>query len=315
MKCLVTGAAGYIGGSLVKRLIQEGYDVKALIHKTKPKNYEKKAEYVEGDIGDFDTINHILKDIDIVIHCAAYVKDYGSKKTFFRINVDGTKNLVTASKTNAVKRFVFLSHITYESTKRFGFYSETKAIAEEFLLNEYTKNKFPVTIIRPGNVYGPGATLWVIRNIESIRKRRITLVDNGNGIFLHTYIDNLLDAIIASIKEPNAVGKGFNITDGDHSITFGRYFNDLAKLIGEKPIKRNLSKNKAMLIGKMMILLNKIFKIKPWVTPTAVNIITNQEKISIEKSKKILKYTPKINYAEGMKQIKKWLENESYVEA
>ena len=98
MKCLVTGAGGFIGGSLVKRLVNEGHDVKALIHKTKPKDFTKKAEYIQGDITDFSSIKSIFKDIDVVFHCAAYVKDYGPKKYFYKINVEGTKNVFNANK-------------------------------------------------------------------------------------------------------------------------------------------------------------------------------------------------------------------------
>jgi len=68
-----------------------------------------------------------------------------------------------------------------------------------------------------------------------------------------------------------------------------------------------------MMIGKIMILLNKIFKIKPWVTPTAVNILTSDKKISIEKAKKLLDYNPKINYDEAMKRITVWLKEEDYL--
>jgi len=53
MRCLVTGAAGFIGKSLVNRLVKEGYEIRALIHKTKPKHCEKKVEYVTGNITDY----------------------------------------------------------------------------------------------------------------------------------------------------------------------------------------------------------------------------------------------------------------------
>jgi nucleoside-diphosphate-sugar epimerase len=313
MRCLVTGAAGFIGGSLVKRLVNEGHDVVALIHKTKPKDFDKKVQYVQGDITQFSSITSLFKKIDVVFHCAAYVKDYGPKKNFYKINVEGTKNLIKLNKENNVKRFIFLSHIKYESNKKFGFYSKTKEIAEQLLIDEYKQNFFPYVIIRPGNVFGPGATVWVLRNIESIKKGRIALVNNGQGIFLHTYIDNLLDALIAAMDEKNAIGNDFNITDGDYSITFGRYLNDLSKMVGAKKITRNMSKNQALIIGKIMIFLNKIFKIKPWVTPTAVNILTNEKKISIDKARKILGYKPKVQYDKAMKQIEIWLKDEGYI--
>lgn len=313
MRCLVTGAAGFIGNALVKRLVREGHDVKAIIHETKLKDYEKKAEYIKGDITDIDSIRPIVKDIDIVFHCAAIVKDYGPKKIFYKVNVEGTKNLVNACQDTQIKRFIFLSHMRYEDSKKFGFYSETKNIAEQFLLEKFKENGFPFIIIRPGNVYGPGATIWVLRNLYSIKKNRITLVNNGNGIFIHTYIDNLLDALLSAMKKPDIVGEDFNITDGDYSITYGKYLNDLARIVGAKPITKNLSKNRAIVIGKIMIFLNKIFKIKPWVTPVAVNILTNDKKISIEKAKKLLNYNPKINYDEAMKRITAWLKEEGYL--
>jgi len=313
MKCMVTGAAGFIGSALVNTLAEKGYVVKAVTHSSKPKHRIKNVEYVKGDITDIDSLKPLVKDVEVVFHCAAHVKDYGPKKPFYDINVGGTKNLVEVCKNGDVKRFIFLSHIRYESNKRYGLYSKTKKIAENVLLDEYKNNKLPIVIIRPGNVYGPGSTIWVLRNIESIKKNRITLVNHGNGIFLHTYIDNLIDALLLAMEKPEAVGKDINVTDGDYTVTYGKYFNDLAELIGEKPITKNLSKTSAMIIAKIMIFLNKVLKIKPWVTPTAVNILTNEQKISIEKAKEILGYRPKIDYEQGMKNIQEWLKKESYI--
>lgn len=313
MKCLVTGAAGFIGDALVKRLVKEGYEVKALIHTTKPKNYEKKAEYVNGDITDINSLKNLVKDVDVVFHCAAFVKDYGSKKLFFRVNIEGTKNLVETCQEARIKKFIFLSHIIYEDAQKIGNYARTKILAERYLLDKYNKENFPVVIIRPGNVYGPGATTWVIRPLKSIQKNRVALVDNGNGIFLHTYIDNLLDALVSVILEPKVIGETIDITDGDNDTTWGEYLSLLAKMIGKSPIKRNLSKNMALFIGKSMVFLHRIFGIDPWVTPMAVMIFVNQKTVSIEKAKSLLGYKPKIDFDDGMKRVENWLRKEGYI--
>jgi len=312
MRCFVTGAAGFIGNALVKRLVKEGYKVRALVHKTKPKNYEKKAEYINGNISDIESIKSFLKDIDFVFHCAAIVKDYGPRKNFYKVNLDATKNLANVCEEIGIKKFVFLSHINYESEKNTGHYSITKTLAEKYLLEKYRKNKFPVVIIRPGNVYGPGATTWVLRPIRSIQKNRITLVDHGNGIFLHTYIDNLSDVLISVIKKPELSGETIDITDGDNNTTWKEYFNSLAKIAGKPKIEKNMSKNTALFVGKTMMILNKLFRIKPWVTPMAVNVLTNQNKVSIEKARSLLDYKPKIDFEKGMKQVEKWLKKEGY---
>jgi len=313
MKCLVTGAAGFIGSALVKRLAKEGYEVKALIHKTKPNSHDKNIEYVSGDITEIESIKHFFKDVDFVFHCAAIVKDYGPKKFFYKINLEGTKNLVKISEEFGIKKFIFLSHIRYESEKSGNYYSYTKALAEQYLIEKYKQSNFPVIIIRPGNVYGPGATTWVLRPLKSIKENKISLIDNGNGIFLHTYIDNLLDAIIAALKEPKALGEIIDITDGDNSTTWGEYFNTIAKLAGKPNIKRNMSRKTALFVGKSMIFLNKLFRIDPWVTPMAVRVLTNQDKISIEKAKSLLGYNPKIDFQEGMKRVEIWLKKENYI--
>ena len=313
MNCLVTGASGFIGNALVKRLIIEGYKVKALIHKTKPKNYEKNVDYINGDITNIESMKPIFKDIDIVFHCAALVKDYGPKSNFYKINLDGTKNLVKLSEEFGIKKFIFLSHIRYESENSTGHYSKTKALAEKYLFEKYSQNGFPVIIICPGNVYGPGATTWVLRPLKSIQKNRFSLIDNGAGIFLHTYIDNLLDAIIASLNKKEALGKKFDITDGDNDTTWGEYFNLIAKITGKAKIKRNMLKKTAFLISKIMIFLNMVFKIEPWVTPMAVRVLTNNNSVSIKNARNLLGYEPKIDFHEGMKHVESWLRKENYI--
>ncbi len=313
MKCLVTGAGGYIGESLVKRLARDNHKVIGLIYKSTPKGIDSNVKYVHGDITDRNKLSNIIKDIDVIFHCAALIKDYGPREDFYKINYKGTKNLVLACESIKIKKFIFLSHIGYDSLVGNNYYAETKILSEKYLLNQYKINRFPIVIIRPGNVYGPGAAIWVLKPIKSIKKNRIALINQGNGIFLHTYIDNLIDALIATMKTPGIIGESFDITDGDNSITWGRYLNDLSMIITGSQIKKNFSTKSALIIGKLMLILNRIFKVEPWITPTAVNIFSNKKEISIEKAKKLLNYEPKVDYIEVIEQIKKWLKSENYL--
>jgi len=313
MKCLVTGAAGFIGSSLVRRLVSEGYDVRGIIHHTQPTYFDKRVEYISGDITDSAFLEPVMDQVDAIFHCAAVVKDYGPKDVFNRINVEGTKNLIVASEATLVKKFIFLSHIRYESGKHRGYYHETKGIAEQSLMEKYTHDQFPVIIIRPGNVYGPGATTWVLRPLQAIQKNRIALIDKGTGIFLHTYIENLLDALLFALHEPRAVGEVIDITDGDNSTTWGDYLNALAKMAGKPPIKKNMSKRTALVVGKLMMVGYNLFKIEPWVTPVAIEIFTNQNTVSIEKAKTLLRYEPMVDFTNGLDHVERWLKTKGYI--
>jgi len=114
MKCLVTGSTGYIGSNLTKRLITEGHQVIGLTHKSKPiLKQGKNLTYIQADITDSKSLNKALsnKNIDVVFHCAAYVKDYGKKNDFYQINYYGTKNLVAITKELGVSRFIYIGRI------------------------------------------------------------------------------------------------------------------------------------------------------------------------------------------------------------
>ncbi|MCK4828228.1 NAD-dependent epimerase/dehydratase family protein, partial [bacterium] len=74
MKCLVTGSAGFIGSALIKRLTNEGYKVRGLVHLEQPRHPIKNVEYIQGDIADKESIRSAVEGADVVFHCAALVK-------------------------------------------------------------------------------------------------------------------------------------------------------------------------------------------------------------------------------------------------
>jgi nucleoside-diphosphate-sugar epimerase len=313
MRCLVTGAAGFIGTALCKRLIHEGHQVNALLHQHKPVFTHNKITYIWGDITNQETLHPAVEDVDIIFHCAALVQDYGPKKLFFQVNYEGTKNLVTVCMNHKIKRFIFLSTISSESTGHLAYYSLTKTLAEQYLLDQYKQQGFPMVIVRPGNVYGPHAATWILRPLRAIQKNRIVLVDGGNGICHHTYIDNLLDALISTIDAPQALGEKIDITDRENDTTWGTYLNVLARIAGKPPITKHISKNTAFFIGYILMASYFLFKRKPLVTPLAVKIFTNKNIVSLEKAQQILNYQPNITFDEGMKYVETWLKQGAYI--
>ena len=84
MKCVVTGAAGFIGQAIVRRLISEGHQVMGLVHSAPSGDLDTRVRYVVGDITDRLFLQNNLKDAEVVFHCAALVRDYAPKKKVFR---------------------------------------------------------------------------------------------------------------------------------------------------------------------------------------------------------------------------------------
>jgi nucleoside-diphosphate-sugar epimerase len=303
MNYLISGATGYIGSFLTKKLAKQGHHIHALTHITQPTFFHKNIQYIQTDITEKKNLVHLTDTYDAVFHCAAKVNDYGPLKQFVAINIQATKNLAETINTNC---FVYLGHISYEKHQNVGYYSQTKHQAEHFLLQKHNNENYPVIIIRPGNVFGPNASLWVLRLIQSIQNNTIRLINNGKGIFHHTYIDNLLDAILLAINNPNAKGQTFDITDGDDSVTWKKYLDDLAQIINKPPIQKNISKTTAATLSKIMMIYSYLTKKPPLLSPTAVSILTNTSKISIQKAQTILGYKPQISYETSMQNIKQW---------
>lgn len=312
MNCLVTGAGGFIGHALMLRLANEGYHVRAMFHSHQPLSLPSAITPVIADITNPVSLSSGVHDIDVVFHCAAFVNDFGSKKQMMKVNVEGTTNLIHACEGH-ISRFIYLGHLPYESIQNSGYYTLSKARAEHNLLEYFHHHKFPVVIIRPGNVLGLGPASWVVRPLQAIQRHHIALIDHGQGIFLHTYIDNLVDALVAAMSAPDIQGEIIDVTDGDNSTTWGEYLNALASIAGKEPIRKNLSKNTALFISHLMMLRYALFRLEPWITPTAVNIFTNTTSISVEKAEHLLGYKPKIDYSEGIKRIHHWLKAEQYV--
>ena len=248
---LVTGATGFIGGRICERLVQAGARrVRALVHSMHraARIARLPIELCPGNLLETDSLRQALADSTVVIHCGL-----GNARGIVR----GTENLLSVCREGKVKRFVHMSTAAvYGLTPPPG--SEVEDAPLRLTGDGYCDNKWraeravlragqrglPVVILRPSIVYGPYSA-WSTRLIADLREHRVALIDQGKGACNTTYVDNLVDAVFASITNDRAVGNTFFITDGE-AITWKDFIRAHMAMLGLKEELPQVSKQEAV---------------------------------------------------------------------
>ena len=246
-RILLTGATGFIGGRVARRLLAEkSTQVRVLARDpARAKHLEKSgAEVMEGCLEDVAALERAAGGCSIVIHAAAQVSSVPSRETFVASNVEGTHNLLRAASAAGVRRFVHISSIAAFGLPLSGEisdhspratcgdpYCDTKYLAEEAVFGFATERRLPAVILRPSSVYGPGSTHWSVIPLKRLKKGKMFLVDGGRGTLNYVYIDNLVDAILLAAGHERAPGQAFSVNDG--VTTWRDYFGAYAHMAGK----------------------------------------------------------------------------------
>ncbi len=318
-KTLVTGAAGFIGRRIVARLLDKGIPVRALALPGEgiPEFWGGRVETMRGDVTDPVSIQRAVEGTGAVIHCAALVSDWGPLETYWRITVEGSRNVYDAALA-ARSRVILLSSIAVyadriprevctEDTPHgspLGPYSRTKQ-AQENLAREYARERgLPLAVIRPANVYGAGSGPWVNDVLGVIQSGLPSLVGSrsNNAGLLHA--DNLADLILAVLEKGIDDGRIYNACD-DLEITWRRYFSDLAAMIGAGP-QRSLPLPLARASALACEAAGRLFRFRnrPPVTREALNLIGSDNRFPADRARRELGFQPRVGYEEGLEEIR-----------
>ena len=173
-RVLITGATGMVGSLLARRALEAGYRVRGLVRSADKAAAEfpgLDVEFAEGDLAEPASVNPALADVDIVVHTAAHVGDWGHADQFRAINVFALEHMLTeVQRLGQLKRWVQVSSLgVYAARHHHGTdeteepdvegldgYTRTKAEADLVLRRYMREHQFPATIVRPGFMYGPG---------------------------------------------------------------------------------------------------------------------------------------------------------------
>jgi nucleoside-diphosphate-sugar epimerase len=282
-RIFVTGATGFIGGHLTRRLHAEGAHVLAL-ERTPGRGDALAAlgiEIVQGDITDHPRMREIVdRDVQVVMHIAAWLGRTRPVRDAETVNVTATRHLAEASAAAGVERFVFTSSIaTYgaqgdtdvdEDTPLESFgdpYGDSKIRAEAALRQVGQQTGLPYVIVRPGMVYGPGSVGWTKR-----------------------------------IAHPNAVGQIFNGVD-DGPVTVADFLGGYMRMI---PTRRAI-RIPCWLARILGALADPFMSLK---LTYAITQMCGQGLISNQKAKDLLGWQPGVSLEEGLRESERWLRAE-----
>lgn len=272
----ITGGAGFIGSTLVSRLVEKN---KVTIFDNFKRDTISHTSYfshenlttIKGNILDLDHLKHSVKDAQIIVHAAAIAGIDSTIKEpvqTMTVNMIGTYNILESIKhLTSLKRFVEFSTSEVFGSKAFKVNEETTAItgavgearwtyavsklAGEHLTHAYhTQYNLPTVTLRPFNVYGPGQTGEGALSIfirKALKNEDIFIFGDGNQIRAWCYVEDMVEALMISLSHPNAVGESFNIgnpravtTIYGLAETVCRITNSSSKIIFKKPLSADI---------------------------------------------------------------------------
>ncbi len=303
MKILVTGAEGFIGSHLVEGLLKKGHKVKALVFynsfnslgwiDTFQDRTKKKIDVILGDVRDKEFIDRSLIGIDVVINLAALISipySYTASRSYIETNVTGLLNILSSSINRKIKQVIQISTSEVYGTPKSvpikedslinaqSPYAASKVAADQLALSYFKSYGLPVSIIRPFNTYGPRQSTRAI--IPTI----ITQALNNDKIEIGSlfpkrdllFVEDTVEGIISAIGNKKSIGNIINIGSG-YEISIKELAKKICRILN----------------------INKTFKTKK------IRKRPNKSEVlrllaSIQKAKKILKWSPKTKGAKGL---------------
>jgi nucleoside-diphosphate-sugar epimerase len=319
MKVAVTGATGYTGGRLVTALLARGDDVRALARSASvtPGLRSSGAQVVEGDLRDAASLRRLCEGADAVIHVAAVYRTVGHTESYYRdINVGGTERLLEAAAAAGLRRFVHTSTVGVhghvisppadESTPLApgDVYQVTKAEADTLALEFGPRHGLPVTVVRPGAIYGPGETR-LLKLFRAIARGRYAIVGTGRPFYHPVYIDDLVRGFLLALDRPGAAGEAFIIA-GPRYVTQAELAALIARHSGGRVLPLRIPATPVVWAGILCEALCAPLGIEPPLHRRRVEFWTKSRAFSIEKARRLLGYVPQVDLDEGIERTVAW---------
>jgi nucleoside-diphosphate-sugar epimerase len=303
-KIALTGATGFVGAALAKRLTEAGHRIQALI---RPASIHKKpvdiaAEWIEGDLNDRQSLGQLVNGVDSVIHCAGAVRG-ATREQFNRVNADGVERLVQAAvEQRPMPRLLLISSLAAREPL-LSHYAASKRQGERVLIGQ--SHQLPWTIYRPCAVYGPGdreilpVFKWMAKGIAPIL---------GAGRFSLIYVKDLAEAALKWIDHDGRQSGIYELHDGHPE---GYSWHEVIDTFKDLRRKTMINLNIPIVLLKIMAGINlfaaSISGYAPMLTPGKVRELSHPDWVCDNTAlNSATGWSPRILLAEGLKRTLNW---------
>ncbi len=317
MRILITGGTGFLGQHLARALQARGHQIAIL-----GRNFNDVQPLlaagtipitpIVADLRDVDAVRQACKARDVVYHVGALSAAWGKREDFFAINVGGTEAVLAGCCEHGVKRLLYVSSpsvvfngkdqldateaVTYP--RRFAsIYSLTKKLGEDRI---HAAPAFLETVIlRPKAIFGPGDRSLLPQLIAAARRKRLPQIGAGNNLVDLTYVENVAHALVLALEAPDAVGKTYTITNGEH-INLWTVIRQVLQRLDLSTDLRQISLPMALAAAATMELQATLTGQEPLLTRYSAAILGRTQTYDISAAQRDLGYVPRISVAQGI---------------
>ena len=323
---LVTGASGFIGTHLLKKLLSENLRVLALV---RPNSMNAgglrkfDVEVIQGDLSDHNALIEATKDIKTVYHVGAAMT--GSWEENYQTTIKGTEYLIGAALSQGVERFIHVSTIAVydllglarnanikedapylKHPKWIGPYANAKIEAEKLVVEASRRKGLPATILRLGMVIGPYGRIFFPHFGYRYSDKIFFVIGQGKMILPLTYVENTVDGIYKAALETKAIGQIYNVVD-DAQISVNDYLKRFVDMTG---IQARIVKLPYIIpyMASAAYELGASLNILPKGKTSRTQLKWKQAQVIIDNSKikKDLGWDPKVSMNEGLRRTFEW---------
>ena len=326
MRALVTGGGGFLGGAVVRCLLEQGSTVGSFSRGSYPALEALGVEVFRGDLADAQAVAKACRDREIVFHVAAKAGIWGHYDEYYRVNVIGTKNVIAACRSLGIPRLVYTSSpsVVFDGGDMEGVdesvpyphdykaaYPTTKATAERMILAA-NDGHLATIALRPHLIWGPGDTHLVPGILALGRKGRLRKIGKIPRMVDVTYVDDAAEAHILAAHRlwPGSPisGRAFFISQGQ-PVALWDFVNRILQAAELPPATHTISPRAAYAAGWLCEILYKTLRLRaePPMTRFLAEELATAHWFDITAARQDLGYEPKIGMEEGLRRLKVWL--------
>jgi nucleoside-diphosphate-sugar epimerase len=320
-RIVVTGATGFLGGAVARRLHAPNDRVQVLaLGRDEARGAALVAdglEFVRCDLRDADAVRRAIDGADAVVHAAALSSPWGPRDAFVAHNVTASANVARGCVDGGVHRLVHVSspgiyhdgrprHAIREDdplpARAVNHYAASKRDAERRVLETVAGTPVSTLILRPRAIFGPGDTSLLPRIADALRRGRLPRIGDGGCTVDLTYIENAVDAVLLALDAPAALhGRAYNISNAE-PVRIWDVIDRLADAQGSPRARRRMRTSTAMAIATLLEAFHRaaLSAREPALLRYGVELLTVDMTLDVSRARAELGYVPRVGLDDAL---------------